>query len=233
MTELTLTQIQEEKTFFDRFRERKAKDTKNIINFITFEQPPPDFIPRFYSDDIIVFIQEFLCNRFGISIDSECLPIVDFNFVVTNALVKGIIRCWFKINSKIITINKKRRRILRFTKETRNIYKFFGFSLNKRPGQRIGDVLKLVSSKIRASEPMYEDENEAEQVFNELLSLTGLVYRRCEINIKDRFLNQSTEQDLDAIRHLREMFRQKINISSPFKGAFINPDDDSQLDEDF
>ncbi len=165
------------------------------------------FIPRFFGDNIIVFVRSFL--------GKQVLPVVNNESLATTALIDAVIKCWFISNSTLEDVPDRdtKVRLLNFSNEAKDTYSLFGLTFLETARPRFTDVKKAFKKQIKRALPIFTNAAQRNKIFSDLLNLTNLILRRCGDETKG-FI--ATKLDMDAINKLLTQFKERIKLTSPF-----------------
>ena len=181
---------------------KKKKIVIGTERFPITPQTQKKFIVRFYGDDIILFIRSFL--------KTVPLPIVNDQFVATDALINAIIRCWFNKNSEPGIVEGKSTQVLMVNNETTAVLNIFNVGLGEN--NTLAEIKKLMKKQRKSSSPK-TSVGEMERIFSRLFNITTLVLRRCNIEIEGSI---PTQQDVLLSNNMLEKFQEITTINSPF-----------------
>ncbi len=168
------------------------------------------FIPRFFNDEIIVWLNTFLVEELG----GKKLPIINKKFIATRSIINISLECWFNSNSsfKDITIIKKdgtsiikNVKILDINDKTILWSSLLGVKLSEDMILRFSDYKKLIKIKTFSEKPIFK-KGEENIIFIELEKKTDFIKRRCgKITT-----TSSTDEDIKAINKMVDDFKKKL-----------------------
>ncbi len=193
--------------------------TEGILGLLTrfeLDVASNDYVPNYFNNPVTIFVSSFIPS-------DEGLPIINFRPVLTRALVDAVITCWFKLNSHIEMFDikggsgeQRQLRVLNIDKDTKTVYEHFGFILTDEIGQALHNVKKLIWNDIVQFKVIYEDEDERSNAFTDLLDLTSLILRSCDIKLVNKFLKIRTHRDIEMLKNKVTQFSNKVELRSPF-----------------
>ncbi len=187
------------------FKMKHYNEKKNYIlkttSYTIQSYTDKKFIPRYFGNNIIVFITSFL--------GKIKLPIVNNKFVATNALIDAIIKYWFILNStkENVSYQNRKIRLLNYNDETIYIYNYFGLTFLNTNRPEFVNVKKIFKKQIKRNYPIYIDSIHQNIIFSDLFNLTNLVSDKCKAAMNTVII---TELDIKAINNLLNEFQKVL-----------------------